>query len=109
MLTRIVLDYVRDEYIFPDGRVIQRSIPLLLDGGFTVRASSAEELFFHVEALAKDIRGRTPTHYQVYEISHASSTKVYSVYFFSLTQEPHVVSDEDQFAWQSSLYKLITA
>ena len=109
MLTRLVLDYEREEYVFPDGRVIGRSVPYLIESGFTVCVKTPSELAAKVEILSRDLKGEDPTHYQAYEISRTGKDRCYSIYFLRLSQdqEPHLVCDEDKLNQQLGLYRKI--
>jgi len=105
-MIRIVLDYSRDEYVFPDGKVLPRVKTALLDNSPCITVQHASQLEGAVLELAKRRRD-SPLHYQAYMLGHSASGIGYEVHFLLLQGEPCPVSDAVIMADQRRLYQAI--
>ena len=110
MLTRIVLDYTRDEYVFPDGRVVARNVPRLFDSSFSLKVRKDANLSLEVAKLLETQKmDGSPTHFQAYEVVGSEDGKSiqYAIHFLRFTGEAHSVEDETIRREQAALYRRI--
>ncbi len=108
MLVRIVLDYTNDTYVFPDGKIIGRSVPHLFDTSFSLKVRRDVDLALEVAKLLEgNALAETATHFQAYEVVRSDDSIQYSIHFLRFTGEAQFSGDQTIREQQAILYRKI--